>query len=78
MSYDPKPASEHRDHNEDKGSVEWREDQNGVNPDLANFVSTYVPGSPEEKAFVRKIDRRILPTIWVLYTLSYLDRANIG
>jgi sugar phosphate permease len=27
---------------------------------------------------LRKIDLKIVPTIWVLYTLSYLNRANIG
>ncbi|KAI5891591.1 MFS general substrate transporter [Schizophyllum commune H4-8] len=42
----------------------------------ANF--TYVRDSAEEKALVRKIDKRIVPTVWILYTLSYLDRANIG
>jgi sugar phosphate permease len=38
----------------------------------------YVPGSAEEKKLLRKMDLRIVPTIWVLYTLSYLNRANIG
>jgi hypothetical protein len=37
-----------------------------------------VPGSAEEKKLLRKIDLRIVPTIWLLYTLSYLNRANIG
>ncbi|KAF9884557.1 hypothetical protein FE257_001502 [Aspergillus nanangensis] len=32
----------------------------------------------EEKALVRKIDLTLLPTIWVMYLLSYLDRTNIG
>lgn len=77
MSSDPK-AEHALEHNE-KGSIEWREhDPNAVNPDLVNLAATYVPGSDEEKAFVRKIDRHIIPTIWALYTLSYLDRANIG
>jgi sugar phosphate permease len=34
--------------------------------------------SAEEKALVRKIDRRLVPVIWGIYVLSYLDRANIG
>jgi hypothetical protein len=45
---------------------------------MVALASTYVPGSEEEKRFVRRIDKRIIPTIWALYTLSYLDRANIG
>ncbi|PPQ68912.1 hypothetical protein CVT26_001849 [Gymnopilus dilepis] len=39
---------------------------------------SFTPNSEAEKALVRKIDKRIVPTIWVLYTLSYLDRSNIG
>lgn len=32
----------------------------------------------EEKALVRKIDIRLLPCIWIMYLLSYMDvRANI-
>lgn len=34
----------------------------------------YVPGSAEEKALVRKIDRTLIPLVWVMYILSYLDR----
>jgi hypothetical protein len=30
----------------------------------------------EEKALVRKIDLTLLPTIWVMYLLSYLDRTK--
>ncbi|KAK5764136.1 hypothetical protein LTS12_005585 [Elasticomyces elasticus] len=32
----------------------------------------------EEKALVRKIDLYLLPTIWIMYLLSYMDRTNIG
>ncbi|PBK59974.1 MFS general substrate transporter [Armillaria solidipes] len=52
-----------------KPEQEWQEE-------FANTV--YEPGSEVEKRLVRKIDRHIVPTVWVLYTLSYLDRANIG
>lgn len=30
----------------------------------------------EEKALVRKIDMTLLPTVWVMYLLSYLDRTK--
>lgn len=30
----------------------------------------------EEKALVRKIDLTLLPTIWIMYLLSYLDRTK--
>ncbi|GAT27078.1 vitamin H transporter [Aspergillus luchuensis] len=32
----------------------------------------------EEKALVRKVDLTLLPTIWIMYLLSYMDRTNIG
>ncbi|TKX18846.1 MFS transporter-like protein 169 [Elsinoe australis] len=32
----------------------------------------------EEKKLVRKIDLLLLPTIWLMYLLSYMDRTNIG
>ncbi|KAK7041458.1 hypothetical protein VNI00_009324 [Paramarasmius palmivorus] len=47
---------------------EWRDDAS----------HTYEPDTELEKRLVRKIDKRIVPTVWVLYTLSYLDRANIA
>jgi len=31
----------------------------------------------EERRLVRKIDRRLLPVLTVMYTLNYLDRTNI-
>jgi len=38
----------------------------------------YVTGTAEEKRLVRKIDRHLLPMLWVMYILNYLDRTNIG
>lgn len=38
----------------------------------------YIPGTPEEKALVRKIDRHLLPMLWVMYIFNYIDRTNIG
>ncbi|CZS96133.1 related to allantoate permease [Rhynchosporium graminicola] len=38
----------------------------------------YVPGSDEEKKLVRKIDTFLLPTIFLMYLFSYMDRTNIG
>ena len=32
----------------------------------------------EEKALVRKVDLMLLPTMWLMYLLSYMDRTNIG
>ncbi|KAM0438538.1 hypothetical protein ACHAPT_001287 [Fusarium lateritium] len=32
----------------------------------------------EEKKLVRKVDMFLLPNIWLMYLLSYMDRTNIG
>lgn len=32
----------------------------------------------EEARLVRKIDIRMLPAVWTMYLMSYLDRSNIG
>lgn len=43
------------------------------NVNIAEAISI----SPEEeKALVRKIDLTLLPTIWIMYLLSYLDRTK--
>ncbi|WWC93838.1 hypothetical protein V866_000674 [Kwoniella sp. B9012] len=43
---------------------------------VASVEARHTP--EEEKAFVRKLDRRVLPWIMLLYLLSYLDRSNLG
>lgn len=35
---------------------------------------TFTP--EEEKALVRKIDLYLLPMIWIMYLLSYMDRTK--
>ncbi|KAK0218770.1 major facilitator superfamily domain-containing protein [Armillaria fumosa] len=55
--------------NSGKPEQEWQEEF---------AITVYEPGSEVEKRLVRRIDRHIVPTVWVLYTLSYLDRATIG
>ena len=32
----------------------------------------------EEESLVRKIDLFLLPTIWLMYLLSYIDRTKYG
>lgn len=55
-----------------KGDVsEWREHNDEppmVDPSVLSLAASYQPGSEAEKALVRKIDRRIVPCIWALYT----------
>lgn len=37
----------------------------------------YVPGTEAEKRLVRKLDFILLPVLWLMYVLAYLDRGNI-
>ena len=39
-------------------------------------VGDYVPGTDEEKKLVRKIDLFLMPTIFLMYLLSYMDRTK--
>ncbi|CAI0650524.1 unnamed protein product, partial [Colletotrichum noveboracense] len=65
-----------------KQSVEMKEDKNAVTVDadgeLAEALRNYVPGTQEEKALVRKIDFYLMPILWIMYILNYVDRTNIG
>ncbi len=42
------------------------------------FRKPYVPHSEEERKLVRKIDFRLMPMLWLMYVLNYIDRTNIG
>lgn len=48
-----------------------------IAPEVAESLRNYVPGTPEEKKLVRKIDLFLMPMIWVMYILNYIDRMNI-
>lgn len=43
---------------------------------VAPGLENYDPNSAEEKALVRKIDLFLLPTMWLMYLLSYMDRTK--
>ncbi|VUC30057.1 unnamed protein product [Clonostachys rosea] len=67
----------------DKASIELKEslenrDPSSMTPELAEALRNYVPGSPEEKKLVRKIDYFLMPMLWIMYILNYIDRTNIG
>ncbi|KAK0664381.1 putative transporter [Lasiodiplodia hormozganensis] len=47
-------------------------------PDNIKSDSDYDFTPEEEQKLVRKIDMFLLPTIWLMYLLSYMDRTNIG
>ena len=43
------------------------------------LTEDFAPATPEEEsAVIRKLDLRLLPLVFVLYSLSVLDRSNLG
>ncbi|GHJ88605.1 hypothetical protein NliqN6_5007 [Naganishia liquefaciens] len=64
----------HAEHLNDKESFAEQGGQHGE--PVLDIV--YEPGTAEEKALVRKMDRRLLPILWLMYVFNYLDRTNIG
>ncbi|KAL2845092.1 major facilitator superfamily domain-containing protein [Aspergillus pseudodeflectus] len=66
-----------KDHHDASSSLEV-EDVEGKVGVSHSTVPGYVPDTEEEKKLVRKIDLYILPMMWVMYLLSYMDRTNIG
>jgi hypothetical protein len=45
--------------------------------ELTIALANYVPDTSEERRLVRKIDFTLLPCLWWMYVLAYLDRGNI-
>ncbi|TWU75714.1 hypothetical protein ED733_007611 [Metarhizium rileyi] len=45
--------------------------------ELATALRSYVPRSAEEEKLVRKIDMLLMPILWIMYILNYVDRTNI-
>ncbi|KAF6817216.1 putative vitamin H transporter [Colletotrichum musicola] len=65
-----------------KLSVDMKEDKNAAavveaDGELAEALRNYVPGTQEEKQLVRKIDAFLMPILWIMYILNYVDRTNI-
>lgn len=46
--------------------------------EMAEALQNYIPGTDREKKLLRKIDLRLMPILWVMYILNYVDRTNIG
>jgi hypothetical protein len=40
-------------------------------------LPTYIPGSALEKRLLRKLDFILLPMLWWMYILAYVDRGNV-
>lgn len=46
--------------------------------EIAEALQKYVPDTDEEKKLLRKIDLRLIPILWLMYILNFVDRTNIG
>lgn len=44
---------------------------------IQKALAEYQPGSPEEKKLLRKIDLFLVPCLWFMCVLAYVDRNNI-
>ena len=44
----------------------------------AYTLDQFVENPELEKRILRKVDMRLLPPLWIMYVLNYLDRNNIG
>lgn len=66
------------DTNTGKADTQHDEDaySDSPKPHQLGIVDDYVPDSPEERKLVRKIDLYLLPAIWGMYLLSYMDRTK--
>ncbi|KAL3476137.1 major facilitator superfamily domain-containing protein [Aspergillus californicus] len=62
----------------DTSSLAEVEDIDGKPNTTQSLVAAYIPDTEEERKLVRKIDFFLLPTIWLMYLWSYMDRTNIG
>jgi hypothetical protein len=50
---------------------------NEEDEEMAVELSNYIPDTLEERRLVRKVDFILLPCLWWMYVLAYLDRGNI-
>ncbi|KAL8310287.1 hypothetical protein RB597_010216 [Gaeumannomyces tritici] len=48
----------------------------GLTDEDAEFYASYTP--EQRKRVIRKVDKRLVPMLAILYLISHLDRANIG
>jgi len=45
--------------------------------ELQEALKNYVPNTEAEKKLRRKIDLHLMPILWIMYILNYVDRTNI-
>ncbi|KAI7299098.1 hypothetical protein KC315_g17769, partial [Hortaea werneckii] len=79
-----KPSTEHVElaSPADKSSVLQREytvDEDGKKPlEAFDYSGAHEKTDPKEIALVKKLDWYIMPMLWIMYWLNYLDRNAIA
>ncbi|TKA49648.1 hypothetical protein B0A54_00316 [Friedmanniomyces endolithicus] len=66
---------------EKNGSSDVAYQLEGLDPreKAERIAASFVPPTPEEeRKVIQKLDRRLLPLVFVLYSLAVLDRSNLG
>lgn len=49
----------------------------GVDGAVLEALNNYQPGSDLEKKLLRKVDLLLIPTLWIMCVLCFMDRSNI-
>lgn len=57
--------------------AQYESSPDGVDAGMEAALRDFVPGSPEEKRLLRKIDLYLMPILWITYVFNYIDRTNI-
>lgn len=61
---------------DEKETINAMEIEGGLPKAPGASASGYIPDTPEERKLVRKIDMYFMPTMWLMYLLSYMDRTK--
>lgn len=69
------PRDEKSSSSREEDSKEKYEIGGAGTEDATSFVP---PTAEEERRVIRKLDFRLLPLVFVLYSLAVLDRSNLG
>lgn len=64
--------------NEDNAKSAILQQETHSLPKFSNDGIDHVDDENEEKRLVRKVDRRLLPILGALYSIAFIDRANVS
>lgn len=74
---DIKPTATNPAHSDIIGETEVKFTLSDHELELENALENYDPNTDAERRLVRKLDTFMMPTLWIMYILAYIDRQNI-